>query len=99
MLFKIDPRIIRDYPGVIIGVVVAHDIDNQKSHEAIKKLFDQELESVRKNVKIGNLSEHPHILPWHDAYKRFGAKPKKYLPSIENLLLRAFLKGDHFSSI
>jgi lysyl-tRNA synthetase, class II len=98
MLFKIDPRILREYPGVVIGVVAAHNINNKESHEAIKKLFEQELASVRENIAIDTLLEHPHIVPWHNAYKQFGAKPKKYLPSIENLLRRA-LKGEHFGSI
>lgn len=98
MLFKIDPRIFRDYPGVVIGVVAAHNIKNSKSNEAIKKLFDKELEHVKETIKAETLLEHPHIAPWHNAYKKFGAKPKKYLPSIENLVRRA-LKGESFGSI
>src|ERR1700722_19278465 len=98
MLFKIDPRIFRDYPGVIVGVVAAHNIDNSKSHEAIKKLFEHELAAVKETIKLERLTEHPHVAPWHNAYKHFGAKPKKYLPSIENLLRRA-LNGESFGSI
>ena len=98
MLFKIDPRILRDYPGVVIGVVAAHNIKNNKSNEAIKKLFDKELEHIKATVQVETLLEHPHILPWHNAYKHFGAKPKKYLPSIENLIRRV-LKGNSFGSI
>src|SRR6266446_163898 len=98
MLFKIDPRIFRDYLGVVIGVVAAHNITNSKSNEAIKKLFEKELKHIKETVQIETLLEHPHVLPWHNAYKQFGAKPKKYLPSIENLLRRA-LKGESFGSI
>ena len=98
MLFKIDSRIFRDYPGVVIGVVAAHNINNSKSNEAIKKLFEHELALVREAIKLETLTEHPHVAPWHNAYKHFGVKPKKYLPSIENLLRRA-LKGESFGSI
>ncbi len=98
MLFRIDPRIFQNYPGTVVGVVAAHNINNGKSNEAIKQLFEKELEAVRATIKLESLIEHPHVAPWHDAYKHFGVKPKKYLPSIENLLRRA-LKGESFGSI
>ena len=38
------------------------------------------------------ISEHPHIAPWREAYRQFGAKPKEHPSSIENLVRRV-LKG------
>jgi DNA/RNA-binding domain of Phe-tRNA-synthetase-like protein len=35
-----------------------------------------------------NLKEHPHIVPWREAYRAFGANPKDHPSSIENLLKR-----------
>jgi DNA/RNA-binding domain of Phe-tRNA-synthetase-like protein len=32
--------------------------------------------------------EHPHIVPWREAYRAFGSNPKDYPSSIENLVRR-----------
>ena len=45
-----------------------------------------------------NVTEHPHVACWRDAYRRFGAKPKKYPSSVENLLRRAS-RGESIRSI
>ena len=34
-------------------------------------------------------SEHPHVEAWRDAYRAFGAKPKRTRPSVDALLRRA----------
>lgn len=45
-----------------------------------------------------NVTEHPRIQCWREAYRRFGAKPKKYPSSIENLVRRT-LQGQPLRSI
>lgn len=42
--------------------------------------------------------EHPHIAPWREEYRQFGAKPKKYRSSIENLI-RRISKGEEIRHI
>jgi len=32
---------------------------------------------------------HPHVAAWHDAFRAFGAKPKRVRPSVDALLRRA----------
>ena len=98
MLFKIDSRIFEDFPGVMIGVVVVHDIDNTKTHKSVQELLKNEQEHLKQLIKIDDLAEHPHIAPWRNAYKKFGAKPKKHSSSIENLVKRV-LKGESLRHI
>jgi DNA/RNA-binding domain of Phe-tRNA-synthetase-like protein len=47
---------------------------------------------VAAELAGAQLAAHPHIAPWREAYRKFGAKPKDYPSSIENLVRRA-LKG------
>ena len=49
--------------------------------------------TVRAALAGTNVTDHPHIHCWREAYRSFGAKPKKYLSSIENLVRRT-LEGE-----
>lgn len=98
MKLKIDPKIFEQYPEVLLGVAVLHDIDNNGEGEGLNQaLREAEKEAVEK---IGNtpVTEHPNIAPWREAYRKFGAKPKKYPSSIENLV-RHILSGEQVRHI
>ncbi|MBU1092504.1 hypothetical protein KJ836_02455 [Patescibacteria group bacterium] len=98
MKFLIDPKIIEKFPGLILGIVVAKDINNIDVDETvITKLRDQEIE-IKANLNLNTLSDIPKIASWQRAYSSFGAKPKKYRSSIENLL-RMILEGGEIRHI
>ena len=98
MLFKVDPKIFKEFPGAVIGVVAAYDIKNSKSSKQVMDLLKQSQERISKKIKREDIKEHPHVAPWREAYRKFGAKPKKYLPSVENLVTR-IAKGVPFGSV
>jgi DNA/RNA-binding domain of Phe-tRNA-synthetase-like protein len=77
-----------DFPDVVLGVVIAHNIDNSQDREEITGLL-RAAESALP-AKFGDMPviQHPYIAPWRDAYRKFGAKPKDYPSSIENLTRR-----------
>ena len=58
---------------------------------------DDNLVTAQKTVRTAlagtNVRDHPRIRCWREAYRSFGAKPKKYPSSIENLVRRT-LKGE-----
>ncbi len=92
MKFKIDDKIFEKFPELNIGVVAAKGIDNMGlSEEVVNKLRAHEKE-IRDNFEKGTLSENPKINAWRKAYSLFGAKPKKYKCSVENLY-RMILDG------
>ena len=98
MKLKIDPVIFEQYPDVLLGVAVLSNIDNKgEGEELAQALREAEKSAVNK---IGNTSvvEYSHIVPWREAYRKFGAKPKKYPSSIENLI-RRILKGEQVRHI
>jgi DNA/RNA-binding domain of Phe-tRNA-synthetase-like protein len=91
-VLRVDDEIFAAFPETILGVVTAHGIDNTSDDPAILTGLRQEEERVRQRLAGIQIVEHPHIAPWREAYRRFGAKPKDHPSSIENLVRRV-LKG------
>jgi DNA/RNA-binding domain of Phe-tRNA-synthetase-like protein len=94
---RVTSEIFEKFPAVVLGVVIAHEIDNSGANAAeaagILRQLRAEEESVRSRLAGVPVTEHPRIAPWRDAYRAFGAKPKDYPSSIENLVRRV-LKGN-----
>jgi len=94
---RVTSDIFEKFPAVVLGVVIAHGIDNsgadsKKDADILRQLRAEE-EAVRLRLAGAQLSEHPRIAPWREAYRAFGAKPKDHPSSIENLVRRV-LKGN-----
>lgn len=98
MFFKITPEIFQDFPHVKIGIIVAHNIDNTKDVASISELFKKQQDIVVSKLDKPKIGEHPYITAWREAYKKFGAKPKEHLSSIENLVTR-IVKGQSLKPI
>ena len=88
MNLVITDTIFDDFPELVLGVVILHDIDNSQSRVEITELLRQAEATLPD--KIGNIPviEHPFIATWREAYRKFGAKPKDYPSSVENLTRR-----------
>jgi lysyl-tRNA synthetase class 2 len=92
MRLTITPSVLELFPGTVLGVAVARGIDNSGDDPALAEALRRAEASLPQRLGDGNLTEHPRIAVWREAYRRFGAKPKDYPSSIENLVRRA-LKG------
>lgn len=88
MEFVINSRIFKEFPGFSVAVIVAHNIDNTKISHDVINLFNELCEQIKRGLLPEKISQHPHIVSWRNAYTKFGAKPKKYLSSVENLVQR-----------
>lgn len=88
MKLVITETIFGDFPELVLGVVVLHDIDNTQDHAEITALLRQAEAALPGKVGGMPLIEHPHIATWREAYRKFGAKPKDYPSSVENLTRR-----------
>ena len=66
------PEIFDRFPGVVLGVIVARDIDNTGESEEIVAGLRQEEARVRETFASQVIPEHPHIAPWREAYRKFG---------------------------
>lgn len=90
--FHVTDAIFERFPRAILGIVIAHGIDNARDDAEILAQLRTEEARTRAELSGVQISEHPHIAPWREAYRAFGAKPKDYPSSIENLVRRV-VKG------
>lgn len=88
MNFIIADPIFTEFPDVVIGVVIAHNIDNTQDEAEITQLLRDAEAALPGKVGDTPLIQHPLIAPWREAYRKFGAKPKDYPSSVENLTRR-----------
>jgi DNA/RNA-binding domain of Phe-tRNA-synthetase-like protein len=92
---RVTDEIFDRFPEAVLGVVVVHGIDNAGDSDhgaALLHPLRQEEARLRERLAGTAIPEHPHIAPWREAYRAFGAKPKDHPSSIENLVRRV-LKG------
>ena len=89
MEFRIDREVFALCPDVVVGTLVARGVDNRSEPPAVGELLAADTVAARSRIGAAPLRDHPHIAAWRETYARFGAKPSKYLSSIESLLKRA----------
>lgn len=94
----INQQVIKQYPDVVLGVLVVRDLDNSGIDPEILEMLRSAENKAIDSLGDMPVTEHPHIAPWREAYKLFGAKPKKYPSSIENLI-RRISKGEQIRHI
>ncbi|HLX40795.1 MAG TPA: phenylalanine--tRNA ligase beta subunit-related protein [Ktedonobacteraceae bacterium] len=94
----VDDQIFEQFPGYQALIVYAEGIQNFPSTEEGTALLHSAEQECRAKLTLDTLALHPHIVAWRDAYRQFGAKPKKYASSVEALLLRT-LKGQDIPTI
>jgi len=93
LFHSISDEIFRRYPGYLRGVVVATQVHNGPSPEALVHLLRAAEAAVRTGLSLETLVEDGHIRPWRDVFRSFGAKPTEFRPSIEALTRRT-LRGE-----
>ena len=86
MRFRIDPAMLEKFPELTIGVVVARGIDNREASSRATAFLAEAVEHARETWSPERLDDDARIAAWRDAYRAFGAKPKKHRSSIENLI-------------
>jgi DNA/RNA-binding domain of Phe-tRNA-synthetase-like protein len=95
MHFKlhIDPSIHRLYPGYVALVVYADGLLNGPSNSYTTALLRTAEAGTRERGAQVLLDNHPHIQAWRQAFKTFGAKPKRHFCGAEALMRRIFQGG------
>ena len=96
--YTIAPEIFEMFPGYIRGVVVAHGVKNGPSPPDLVALLRAAETEARSKLDLEKIIEHPLMASWRDAYRKFGAKPGKYRPSME-AMARRVLRDQQLPSI
>jgi DNA/RNA-binding domain of Phe-tRNA-synthetase-like protein len=77
-----------EFPELVLGVVILHDIDNSQNRPEITAMLRQAEAGLAGKFGGIPVIEHPFVAIWREAYRKFGAKPKDYPSSVENLTRR-----------
>lgn len=87
--FRVADELFARFPGLTIGVVVAHALQPPRDPEAIAHLLAGAQERFREAWGGRPPQEHPRIAPWRRAFQALGLSGVKYPSSIEALARRA----------
>jgi len=99
MELKIQKEIFETFPDFIAGVILIKGCDNQGALPEIAELLRMAERNQAENfAQFDTFSQHPQILSWRAAYRKFGADPHQYRCSAEALIRRT-LKGDQLRHI
>lgn len=90
---RVDPRIFERYPDYAVLVIYARGLRNGPSDARGVALLRAAEAQQRAAFGEQKPMSHPHIAAWREAFGRFGAKPSKYLCSVEALLGRVLRGG------
>jgi len=96
--YRIEAEIFAMFPGYVRGVVVACGVENGPSPEDLVAMLREAEASARASLDLDTLAEHPRMAAWREAYRRFGAKPAKFRPSME-AMARRVLREQELPSI
>ncbi len=94
----IDAHIFEQFPDYQALILYGEEMKNFPSTQESIALLRSAEQECRKRLTLETLAQHPHIAAWRDAYRRFGANPKKY-PCSAEALLRRTLKGQDLPAI
>jgi DNA/RNA-binding domain of Phe-tRNA-synthetase-like protein len=94
MRYTIAPDVFARHPGYVRGVVIGRGLQNSpEAPEEVLALLRSAESLMRVRPDLNELALHDHIANWRMAYAGFGARPSKYLSSIE-ALARRVRKGE-----
>jgi DNA/RNA-binding domain of Phe-tRNA-synthetase-like protein len=97
-IYTVSAEIFKRFPGYVRGVVIAEEVQNGPSPEALIHLLREAEASVRGRLRLEKVAEEERIKSWREAYRSFGAKPSEFRSSIEALARRA-LRQESLPSI
>jgi DNA/RNA-binding domain of Phe-tRNA-synthetase-like protein len=93
-VFQYSPEIIKAFPEVAGGIIVAKGMKNGPSPDKLKAAFTAEQQTVIARIGETPLSELPSLAAWRRAFSKFGVKPTQYRSAAEALLRRLTKQGD-----
>lgn len=98
LFYSISDEIFSLFPEYVRGVVLAYDVTNTESPpELLERLREAEA-SVRDRLNLEDLTAHPRIASWREAFRQVGIKPSEFRASVE-AMARRVLRHQELPSI
>lgn len=95
---RVSEEVFERFPDYVRGVVIARGVTNGESPVELVELLRGAEESVRECIGQGDITSHPRIAAWREAFRSLGFKVSEYRPSIE-AMARRVLRGNELPSI
>ncbi len=92
--FQYDQAILAAYPNLVGGVILASDLHNSPTGEALGAEYLKEQQAAIARIGTTPLSEIPALAAWRTVFRSFGVDPTQYRSAAESLLRRLTKKGD-----
>ncbi len=85
MKFSIDSKVQQQFPQLNIATITASNVNNSGTSDHISQLLREQISRISTAWDRERIETEPVFQLWRNAYGLFGAKPKKYRCSVENL--------------
>lgn len=92
--FVYHPDILRRYPNLIGGVILARGMTNAPTPLDLLDLYRAEQAAVKTSIGDTPLSQLPSLAAWREVFRSFGIDPTQTRSAIEALLRRLTKQGD-----
>jgi arginyl-tRNA synthetase len=84
MKLIIDEKVLRTYPTLSFGIVLAKSVNNERKTIALEQIFNGMSAQVRNKMKKSELNDMPRITNWENIYKDISGKT--FQTNLEKLL-------------
>lgn len=100
MQFVITQPVAALFPNLVIGILRGTVSEPKAQFDQTLRSFRQRAEQslLGRGIATDELSDFPTITAWREAYRAFGAKPKKHRPTHE-ALARRILRSEGWPNI
>ena len=98
LFYSISDEIFSLFPEYRRGVVQAYDVKNTESPPGLIEMLRTAEESVRERLNLEELTAHPRIASWREAFRKVGIKPSEFRVSVE-AMVRRVLRHQELPSI
>lgn len=89
LFYSISDEIFSLFPEYVRGIVLAYEVTNSESPPSLMRMLRTAEASVRDRLNLEELTAHPMIASWREAFRRAGIKPSEFRASIEAMTRRA----------
>src|SRR5215469_17637185 len=93
-VFQYDSDLLKRYPAVVGGVILARGMTNGPAPIELQAAFIEEQQVTLQRIGSTPLSQIPSLVAWRAAFRSFGVDPTQYRSAAEALLRRLTKKGD-----
>jgi DNA/RNA-binding domain of Phe-tRNA-synthetase-like protein len=96
--YSISDDVFALFPEYVRGVVIVNEVKNTESPSGLIAVLRSAEASVRERLNLEELTAHPQIASWREAFRKVGIKPSDFRPSIE-AMARRVLRHQELPSI